>query len=106
MTTAVVDPVLQPITLANAPVREKAEDFGGAAPRDAEDDFKVGADKTQGRVNDANSKTRGGQRERGHTGRKGAYIFFAFRPPSFLVGCSLTLFSLTSSVDISLGVGR
>ncbi len=45
MTTAVVDPVLQPITLANAPVREKAEDFGGAAPRDAEDDFKVGADK-------------------------------------------------------------
>ncbi|KAK0235828.1 hypothetical protein EDD85DRAFT_616465 [Armillaria nabsnona] len=45
MTTAVVDPVLQPITLANAPVREKAEDFGGAAPRDAEDDFKVGTDK-------------------------------------------------------------
>ncbi|KAK0450118.1 hypothetical protein EV421DRAFT_1778795 [Armillaria borealis] len=45
MTTAVVDPVLQPITLANAPVREKAEDFGGAAPRDAEDDFKVAADK-------------------------------------------------------------
>ncbi|PBK75579.1 hypothetical protein ARMSODRAFT_1079798 [Armillaria solidipes] len=45
MTTAVVDPVLQPITLANAPVREKAEDFGGAAPRDADDDFKVAADK-------------------------------------------------------------
>lgn len=45
MTTAVVDPVLQPITLANAPVREKAEDFGGAAPRDTEDDFKVAADK-------------------------------------------------------------
>ncbi|KAK0485141.1 hypothetical protein IW261DRAFT_882189 [Armillaria novae-zelandiae] len=45
MTTAVVDPVLQPITLANTSVREKAEDFGGAAPRDAEDEFKVAADK-------------------------------------------------------------
>ncbi|KAK0204729.1 hypothetical protein DFS33DRAFT_1322376 [Desarmillaria ectypa] len=47
MATVVVDPVLQPITLANAPVREKAEDFGGVAQRDAEDDPKVTADKSK-----------------------------------------------------------
>ncbi|KAK0469864.1 uncharacterized protein EV420DRAFT_72555 [Desarmillaria tabescens] len=45
MATAVVDPVLQPITLANAPVKEKAEDVSGAAQRDTEVDPKIAADK-------------------------------------------------------------